>query len=87
MLILTRRTGESTDLTVPPSTTETKMKMTILGVKGNQVRFGIAAPRSVIIDREEITERKKLEGDCPECGFHGGRHKRSCSQDNAGNRA
>lgn len=54
MLILTRRVGESImigdDVTITP-----------LGVKGNQVRVGINAPKSVPVHREEIYERLKLE--------------------------
>ena len=52
MLILTRRVGESVvigeDVTV-----------TVLGVKGNQVRIGINAPKTVAVHREEIFERIK----------------------------
>ncbi len=52
MLILTRRVGESVvigeDVTV-----------TVLGVKGNQVRIGINAPKHVTVHREEIFERIK----------------------------
>jgi carbon storage regulator len=52
MLILTRRVGESVvigeDVTV-----------TVLGVKGNQVRIGINAPKHVSVHREEIFERIK----------------------------
>ena len=54
MLILTRRVGETVmvgdDVTI-----------TILGVKGNQVRVGINAPKSVAVHREEIYERIKRE--------------------------
>ena len=54
MLILTRRVGETVmignDVTV-----------TVLGVKGNQVRVGINAPKNVAVHREEIFERIKRE--------------------------
>ena len=54
MLILTRRVGEvvmiGNDVTV-----------TVLGVKGNQVRIGVNAPRDVAVHREEIFERIKRE--------------------------
>ena len=50
MLILTRRVGETVmigdDVTI-----------TVLGVKGNQVRVGINAPKHVAVHREEIYER------------------------------
>ncbi len=50
MLILTRRVGET--LMIGESIT-----VTVLGVKGNQVRVGITAPRDVSVHREEIFQR------------------------------
>ncbi len=54
MLILTRRVGET--LVVGDDVT-----VTVLGVKGNQVRIGVKAPRDVSVHREEIYERIKQE--------------------------
>jgi carbon storage regulator len=54
MLILTRRSGES--LMIGDEVT-----VTVLGVKGNQVRVGINAPKAVAVHREEIYERIKRE--------------------------
>jgi carbon storage regulator len=51
MLILTRRTGERLCI-------GDDIVVTILAVKGGQVRIGITAPRDVTIDREEIHQRK-----------------------------
>ena len=54
MLILTRRVGET--LMVGDEVT-----VTVLGVKGNQVRIGVNAPKDVAVHREEIYERIKQE--------------------------
>lgn len=50
MLILTRRVGET--LMIGEQVT-----VTVLGVKGNQVRVGINAPKDIAVHREEIFER------------------------------
>ena len=54
MLILTRRVGET--LMIGDEVT-----VTVLGVKGNQVRIGVNAPREVAVHREENYDRIKSE--------------------------
>ena len=54
MLILTRRIGET--LMVGDDVT-----ITVLGVKGNQVRIGVNAPKDVAVHREEIYQRIQKE--------------------------
>jgi carbon storage regulator len=50
MLILTRRVGETLKI-------GQEIDVTVLGVKGNQVRIGIGAPKTVAVHREEIFKR------------------------------
>jgi carbon storage regulator len=56
MLILTRRIGETLMI-------GDKVTITVLGVKGNQVRLGVNAPKEVTVHREEIFQRIQREGD------------------------
>ena len=70
MLILTRRVGET--LMVGDDVT-----VTVLGVKGNQVRIGVNAPKEVAVHREEIYQRIKKERD-----HEGGDHEEGGNQKN-----
>ena len=54
MLILTRRVGEGLKI-------GDEVEVTILGIKGNQVRIGILAPKEVPVHREEIYRRIRAE--------------------------
>ena len=65
MLILTRRIGES--LMIGDDVT-----VTVLGVKGNQVRVGVNAPREVAVHRQEIYERLQAGQAPPLAGRTGG---------------
>lgn len=54
MLILTRRVGETLMI-------GDEISMTVLGVKGNQIRIGIEAPKDVSVHRLEIYQRIQVE--------------------------
>jgi carbon storage regulator len=61
MLIMTRRPNETLMI-------GTEITVTVLGVKGNQVRLGVNAPKNVAVHREEIFDRvqaDKRETDAP----------------------
>lgn len=55
MLILTRHVGETLIIG------HERIKFTVLGIKQNQVKIGITAPKSVPVDREEIFLKKQIQ--------------------------
>lgn len=61
MLILTRRIGETLMI-------GDDVSITVLGVKGNQVRIGIEAPKDVPVHREEIYQKIQTEQTSPQDG-------------------
>ena len=58
MLVLTRRVGETIRV-------GEEVTITVLGIRGNQVRLGIEAPLSIAVHREEIFERIQAEQSAP----------------------
>jgi len=55
MLILTRRMGETLVM-------DGKSEITVLGIKGNQVRIGVDAPKTTNVVRKELLEKDKING-------------------------
>lgn len=64
MLILTRRPGETIKI-------GSTVAVTVLAVNGNQVRIGISAPKNIVVDREEISERRARDGIPPRAQMAG----------------
>jgi carbon storage regulator len=54
MLVLTRRPGEEIVI-------DGKIRLTVVSVRGDRIRIGIEAPPSVVVDRQEIHERRKAQ--------------------------
>lgn len=78
MLILTRRIGESVIIADQSQVKEVglmvgdqQITVTVLGVKGNQVRLGFNAPKHIAVHREEIFKRIQQEQEAkPETSSH-----------------
>jgi carbon storage regulator len=67
MLILTRRVGESLKIDLGAEV----ITVTVIGVKGNQVRLGVEAPRHIAVHREEIYDRIQRQGNAPKAVANG----------------
>lgn len=61
MLILTRRVGETVMI-------GHDVVVTVLGIKGNQLRVGVGAPKEIAVHREEVYERIKAEAQARKLG-------------------
>ena len=73
MLILTRRVGETLKV-------GNDVDVTVLGVKGNQIRIGIKAPKNVAVHREEIFDRIQREAELAQRGDSRGNAAKSDAQ-------
>lgn len=62
MLILERESGEEAIITVPPSTTPTRVRFVVVNVRGAKVRCGFDAPKNTKIHRAEVQHQIDLEG-------------------------
>ena len=64
MLVLTRKTDQSILIGDPNGGTE-PIEVVVVEIRGDQVRLGIVAPRSVTVDRSEVAASKRAEGAKP----------------------
>jgi carbon storage regulator len=62
MLVLSRKLDERIQITVPPSAVPQIIQLLIIEVRGDKVRIGLNADRSVMIHREEIQRIVDVEG-------------------------
>lgn len=67
MLILTRRVGESLKIDLGAEV----ITVTVIGVKGNQVRLGVDAPKHIAVHREEIFNRIQRQAGAPKAVANG----------------
>jgi carbon storage regulator len=68
MLVLTRRLNQSIMISDPRIGDD--IEITIVEIRGDQVRLGINAPRDVAVDRKEVTERKAQDREAEAEGSH-----------------
>jgi carbon storage regulator CsrA len=63
MLVLSRKQNESIVITVPASTTETRIEMKLVDLNSGRARLGFEAPREVRINRMEIEARRLISAE------------------------